>query len=208
MTDDTPKKEERGHSGGVAQSGIDLIEELVLDVPDSFAEAVWRIFSVMGLSALLIAGFMFWRYPHVMATWIDHTASPLLTDRLAENKSSKDTIMTEISNFIHRTHPIRFALVSWPTSTTGEIVWDTGGSNDWPVSLDGIFSPNLIPAVGPMVFGECWEGSFIADQWFLCPISDDKNVWGFVITQWQAKPTENNKRSLRHLAQRIEEMLY
>lgn len=193
-------------SHGPWEAAVELITHVVLDVPGSVGEVLWRVFSTLGLSTLLITGFILWRHPDVI---IQSEPSPVVAERLRRDPAAEKETMAMVSAFIRRHLPARFALVSWPTATTGESLWTSSSTQGWPTSLDGLLSPNLIPAVGPLVFGECWQGSLSgSDGWMVCPISDDTDVWGFVIAQWPEGVPVNASRGLSHLAERIEALIY
>lgn len=193
-------------SHGPWEAAVELITHVVLDVPGSVGEVLWRVFSTLGLSTLLITGFILWRHPDVI---IQREPSPVVAERLRRDPAAEKETMSMVSAFIRRHLPARFALVSWPTATTGESLWTSSSTQGWPTSLDGLLSPNLIPAVGPLVFGECWQGSLSgSDGWLVCPISDDTDVWGFVIAQWPEGVPVNASRGLSHLAERIEALIY
>lgn len=209
MPSPDPKDNERG-TGSIVRQVVTLLSNIVLETPDNLSETIWRTFSILGLSSILISGFIVWRHPDIVSQWlIKEEESSIFTDRLEKVGKDKVKVMEHVSRFIHRQKPSKFALVSWPTATTGAIVWDSGNASEWPVTLNGLYSSNLIPAVGPMVFGECWRGSFEANGfWILCPIHDATDVWAFVAAEWPADTTENQRRSLRFLAERIESLIY
>ena len=209
MPETQPENKGPGN-GSLIRQLIDLLSNIVLDTPDHPAELLWRVFSIFCLSSIFISGFLVWRHPEVVTQMLTRAEpSPLLTDRLTEKPELKTEVMKHVSSFIHHNRPSKLALVSWPTATTGSVVWDSGDAQFWPVKLNGLYSLNLVPAVGPMVFKECWIGQFgSSPNWLLCPIHDDTDVWGFVITQWQATPTPIQKRSLRHLTERLESLIY
>ena len=178
----------------------------MLDVPETVGAMVWRVFSVLGLTALLITGTVLFRHPELIAP---RESDPAVAERLRSDPAVEVVVMGHVSAFIHRHLPARFALVSWPTATTGEQLWSSEDTRNWPMHLDGMLSTNLIPAVGPLVFGECWAGQMSeSDGWLLCPISSEEDVWGFVIAQWPGGPSDNARRSMYHLADRIESLIY
>ena len=188
---------------------LDLAARLVFDTPRSVSEVLWRVFSILGLSSLLITGYTLWRYPDTLSDLAMGRAAQAMALRFTRNSELRRKVMIHVSSFISRSRPDHFALVGWPTSTTGQLLWDTGQAESWPVTLDGIYSPNLVPAVGPMVFGECWTGDFDdGGDWHLCPIKDHESVRGFVVAHWSTKPSESRLRSLKHLAEQIESMIY
>lgn len=191
---------------GPLSLAVDLITHVVLDVPGSVGEMFWRVFSTLGLSTLLITGFILWRHPDVI---IRREASPVVAERLRRNAAAERETMANVSAFIRRFLPARFALVSWPTATTAETLWSSSEVDDWPASMDGMLSPNFIPAVGPLVFGECWRGGLSeSENWLVCPIGNDSRAWGFVIAQWADDVPTDASRGLEHLAERIEGLLY
>lgn len=200
-----PEKDE--HNSGPLAEGIELISHFVMDVPDSVGEVVWRVCSVIGVSALLISCFLLWRFPDQLARRLDSRPGSV-AHQIESDKGKAEEVMTLVSAFIHRQRPARFAVVSWPLPTTGEVVWSSTSVQTFPVSIAGMLDPELIPAVGPMVFGECWTGELIREQWHLCPISSGSRVWGFVIAQWPAPAPSQGVRALDHLAERLESLLY
>lgn len=195
---------------GPLLAGLRMVRVFVMDVPGSVGEAVWRLFSVVGLSALLVGAWIGWRYPETVQAWLSRTPSPLIGDRLQQDSRKQQRAMEAISAFVRHYRPARFALVSWPTATTAETLWATSDTREWPIHLNGVMGPSMIPAVGPLVFGECWDGSLDTGPrtWHLCPISDSSDVWGFVIAQWPDGGSPQGIRALRHLAERIEGLIY
>jgi len=189
---------------------VALFSNIVLDTPDNVGEVSWRVFSVLGLSSVLVSSFIIWRHPELIVNLLQPSeSSPLLTNRLNDSDELKTKVMENISSFLYRNKPLRLALVSWPTATTGVVVWDTGAVDSWPVKLNGLYSLNLMPSVGPMTFQECWTGAFgSSSNWLICPIHDDTKPWAFVITQWEQPPGTLQQRSLRHLTQRLESLIY
>lgn len=203
-------KEKDGSKTNLVAQIVALLSDIVLDTPEGLAEVIWRVFSVMGLSSVLISSFLIWRHPEFINGFLTpETPSPLLTDKLNSSEDLKVKVMENISSFLYRSKPQKIALVGWPTATTGVVVWDTGGVSAWPVKLNGLLSLNLVPSVGPMVFKECWHGSFNgSNNWLICPIHNDTKAWAFVITQWENTPTTLEKRSLRHLTEMLENLIY
>lgn len=188
---------------------LGVLSRIIFDTPDSISETVWRVFSVLGLSTILIAGYTFWRYPDLLASSLSGSKQTELSSRLIKNQDLKRRAMVHISSFIHRSQPARFALVSWPTATTGQLVWDTGSIDQWPVTLQGIYSPNLVQAAGPLLFGECWNGLLEDNNtWHLCPIKDKDNAMGFIVAQWSKDATPTQLRSFKHLAEQLEAIIY
>ena len=189
---------------------VSVFSKIVLDTPHDAAELSWRVFSVMGLSSVLISTFVIWRHPEIIVNILAPSEpSPLLTNRLDASDELKDKVMKNISSFLYRNKPARLALVGWPTATTGAVVWDTGSVDSWPIKLNGLYSLNLVPSIGPMVFKECWEGDFEYSQnWMVCPIHDDTKPWAFVIAQWKDPPTSMQQRSLKHLTENLESLIY
>ncbi|MGA0983548.1 MAG: hypothetical protein ACO3ST_02500 [Burkholderiaceae bacterium] len=189
-------------------ASINLISHLLLDVPATVGELIWRIFSVTGLTGLLIAAFLVWRYPGEIKSRIEGSPDPSVAAVMLRNPLIERRVMELVSSFVYQQRPARFALVSWPTATTGQLVWANGKPDEWPVSMNGILSQNLVPAVGPMVFGECWDGELNqGEQWHLCPLSNQEDVWGFLIAHWP-QGSKTGPRALDHLAERIESLLY
>ena len=203
-------KEKNENNSGLIGQVVSLFSNIVLDTPDDVGEVVWRIFSVMGLSSVLISCFLIWRHPELVSNILSPSEpSPLLSNRLDNSDDLKVKVMENISTFLHRNKPLKLALVGWPTATTGVVVWDTGAVDSWPVKLNGLYSLNLVPSVGPMTFKECWIGAFgPSPNWLVCPIHDDTKPWAFVITQWSKPPGNIEQRSLRHLTERLESLIY
>lgn len=202
MPDDLPERHR------VWEEGLDLVKHLLLDVPATVGELVWRLFSVTGLTGLLVVAFLFWKYPGEMRSRLQGQADPAVAAALARDPAAARRVMELVGGFMYQQRPARFALVSWPTATTGEVVWANESAKGWPATLDGILSQNLVQAVGPLVFGECWSGRIApGETWHLCPLSDQNDVWGFLIAHWP-EGSATGPRALDHLAERIESLLY
>lgn len=190
------------------EAGFDLVSHLLLDVPSTVGELIWRIFSVTGLTGLLVTAFLFWRYPTEIKSRLEVSPDPSVAAVMLRSPVVERRVMELVSAFVYQQRPARFALVSWPTATMGKVVWSNSKPDDWPVNIEGIFSQNLIPAVGPLVFGECWRGELReTENWHLCPLSNQDDVWGFLIAQWP-QGSKTGPRALDHLAERIESLLY
>lgn len=188
---------------------LGVFTRLIFDTPDSISEMVWRVFSVLGLSTILIVGYTLWRYPDITAHMMQGNRNAEMSLRLVRNQDLKRRVMVHVSSFIHRNRPDRLALVGWVTATTGQLIWDSGEVDKWPITLQGIYSPNLVQAAGPLLFGECWSGELEDKKiWHLCPIKDKDNANGFIVAQWDKPPTANQLRSFKHLAEQLESMIY
>lgn len=191
-------------------AALALVQQLLLDSPRNAGEAVWRAFAVLGLSGLLVCGWIAWRYPAVVQGWLERAPSPLVADRLHNSKAAQRQVIDAIATYIRVARPDRFALVGMRTATTAEIAWSTTDVQDWPTNLQGVLSSDLIQAVGQLTFGECWSGQLTGQgpPWHACPISDGDRLTGFVISQWSSDVSPLDQRGLDHLAQRIQGLLY
>lgn len=198
------------------------IHRLVLTPPTNAWEAIWRIFSVSMISGMLTAGWMVWRYPDVVRGFIshDHIENEIIEEIFTRNPDKKRTAMELLGTYIATYGPSHIALINWETQTGIHEVWASGSTRHWPTTTDGVMSQNMREATGHLIFDQCWIGdledinpydyaSVSGDDWLICGLSNDFDIWGYVIVHWEGREVPPSAaEGLRILSERLESVIF
>lgn len=206
---DCPECPECEEPTGIPQAVLRLVRDLVMASPHTAAEAIWRAFAVLGLSGLMLCGWIGWRYPQVVQQWLERTPSQLVSDRLQVNTWTQRQVMDAVASFIRVHKPQRFAIIGLRTSSSGEKIWATDDVRSWPANFDGVLTSDLVPAMGPLMFGECWDGTLDGSPgWSICPIGNGTHWHGLLVSQWPKGVSLQGRQGLKYLADRVQGLLY
>lgn len=205
-----PETKQEAPPEGLVGHLFGIVERLVFSPPSSWREGLWRLCSIASVSSMIASAYLAWRYPEVLRSVLLPESAPIAR-RLAPGRDLTQGVMQSIAAFVRAYRPEHLALVSLPTATTSEVIWSTGGHFGWATPLGGTLSLELAPAMGRLVFGECWSGALDGSGtvWTICPIADDRWPRGLVIASWkQPAAAAEGRPQLAILARRLQALLY
>ena len=198
------------------------VQRSIFETPKSIGEALWRVASVSMVTGFLTSGFMVWRYPDVVRSAINHDQieNEIILEIFEREPEIKLESMDLIATYVNTYGPTHVAIVNWETQTGIHHVWSSSSTRFWPMSTDGVMSPNMRNVVGFLIFDQCFVGtiehsstqgaSMVSDQnWLVCGLSNEQDIWGYVISSWNgAEAPRHAIDALRVMTERLENVIF
>ncbi len=198
------------------------VSKFLLTTPKTGWEGAWRVLSISMVTGILTSSWMLWRYPDLVSqilkpAYIEHE---IIEEIFRRKPEIRQQVMDLLGRYVADFGPTQIALVNWDSQTGIIEVWANESTRSWPVSTDGTMSGNMREAVGFMIFDQCWVGDLVdynggqyssvdEDGWLICGLSNDYDLWGYVLVHWQGRePTPQQVEALRLLSSRLERILF
>lgn len=174
------------------------------------------------VTGFLTSIFIVWKYPEVVRSAIgqDQIENEIILEIFEREPDIKIQSMELIATYLNTYGPTHVAIVNWETQTGIHLVWSSSSTRFWPMSTDGVMSPNMREVVGFLIFDACFVGSIehsspqaanlVSDKnWLVCGLSNEHDIWGYVIASWNGAPAPRYAvDALRVMTERLENTIF